>query len=1475
MLHKKKNESVKRFKTYKKGKKWAIASKVAAISGIGLMVGGDVAPLAAFAYEKIDQLDEAKFATRDKARQAVKEANDIIDSNLNELNEKADAFAKELQEKHPNVNVKRKDIEIIEKEYLAQWPFKPSDANRDISYIASTLIDDANINFSMEDNYMKNNFGPISDKADKKEKEYAQYKVDKAKYEEYLKNMDVSGDLLDPQNINQGLDLNEESAPDWKLEVLTPDMTAKKPGGPVYAFKSKNVQDILFNSGKNKVVGDVFRATYDNMSKSTYTDNAGVTHTIKKIIVTGSNFSQPNGGNATYGLRLSDMVTDGFWTYYAGEGLDLRYQLFDENDQPLKFDPNTAWLPFTSLNTNPGVSRERVQVKSGATPFGIVGSNTSVHEDGLYGDKASNDGDYDPGLVRLDSSDFTINLGIKYESARPGDGTPWFKISTDLPATAAPKDPDPVEPLDIYIPHYVSEHIPEIPDFDQDFGFEDSETSINSSQTIDGQDDTSTPEKALALKDTKDDFYTKANFKAYIGPLDKIEATLTLPSEQTINKDDFIITDPVDNTVNVADKGEITTKKNDDGTTSVIWKANADFVKDVNARYEVYGSGANIAFGIKTDMSSAKYDDLVKYKQLDGTVLLPATAKLILGHNGKDQTAETGKTYVQTKMPLDQPGEPTFTKEVSTDDGATWQATDKDNPAVIPNAKDEYQWKLSFTPEKNTREINNLTLSDSWDKAQVLSQDKIHVYDVDGQDITDKGSVSIEDAGDRSNVSWKANEDFLKDYNDSLLNKKDSDHQIKMVIATSIDEGFVNDHKDRLENSEILIENKGNSSVENASGKVDKESNSAWAKVVMLQKPTIAVEKTVSTDDGKTWSRGESKVEDLDKPILWKVDGTFTGQQLNKISFHDNINQSLGFTKDDVHVYDWDGKDVTDKGEISLGGNDLTWNATDKDFLASADKFEGDGFKMSMQVSTKLNVEDVYKAQENGGNFSVDNIAQITVGNAVGEEIAQNPESNIPVISAKAPSLPALNEVKSTVSVDGGLSYAETGTITDLDPMWKIEAKVTGEKLNNIKISNTISPLVDVDIKDVHVYDWDGKDITDKAEVALVADHQLEVNINDKDLLADLAKRDDATGNISVVVKTPLTKDAKNSADQDGNLTVENSANIVSTGAFDKTASADSNTATATKKFEIEKPEEKPEAAKIEKSVSVDGGKSFSTSTTGQEHLKLSDFNDSILWKIKTEFAQGDLTSLMITDQFAAGQQELDLNKIHVYNWDGTDVTTQGTFGKLDSGTDINLSWKPNKELLDKINAQSAHKPGYKIDLTMTIETNLLEQKDKPVAGQKTLVANSAEMQIGTKAGKTTSGSNVSYVEWIAPEITEEKPETEKPVDPNKPVDPEKPVNPEEKPEVDKGEDKKPETKPEDKKPESKPEAPAAKLPDKNNTEPAKPILPKTAASRIKPLGSDKPNETMVNAGAMIALAGIASAGLARYTSSRKERKGQ
>lgn len=290
------------------------------------------------------------------------------------------------------------------------------------------------------------------------EVDYPKYQQEKAVYDEYVNNMHPSEHALDVQDINQGLDIQPEAAPNFNVELLRPDLKISTPTSNIFSFQSKNVRDIVPTSEHPaKLDGPLFRATYDGLTKSSYTDTKGVKHTIGKIVVTGSNWDG-RSARPTLAMRLSDMVTDGFWLYFAKTGLDVTYELFDTNGQPIQIEDGNAWLPVKSLNTNMGVLRESVGAVENSQNYEIIGSNTKWHADGLYGEANSDDNVYDPGLIKITNSKFTVNYGAIFDDGNIGLINAWYGLSTEMPTTLAPTKPvepkKPVEPTKPIEPTY-------------------------------------------------------------------------------------------------------------------------------------------------------------------------------------------------------------------------------------------------------------------------------------------------------------------------------------------------------------------------------------------------------------------------------------------------------------------------------------------------------------------------------------------------------------------------------------------------------------------------------------------------------------------------------------------------------------------------------------------------------------------------------------------------------------------------------------------------------------------------------------------------------------------------------------------------------------------------------------------------------------------------------------------------------------
>ena len=202
-----------------------------------------------------------------------------------------------------------------------------------------------------------------------------------------------SSNSLSTQDVVQNLDLGQET--NAALTVSSSNSTSTKIA-PVIGEDNKSLSTYAIQvqptNGNNELT---VTATYSNLSKSSYTDNNGVTHKIAKIMAkyhaynTASDFSNPN-------LQINQQPQEGFW-YNGFNNVDAEYTFYDENGQVITIGKN-AWLAVLSLNS--GMDGLSSTAKTGDTIPGGYGGGWRV--EGVNGDGTVN-------FKTLDGSTVTVH----------------------------------------------------------------------------------------------------------------------------------------------------------------------------------------------------------------------------------------------------------------------------------------------------------------------------------------------------------------------------------------------------------------------------------------------------------------------------------------------------------------------------------------------------------------------------------------------------------------------------------------------------------------------------------------------------------------------------------------------------------------------------------------------------------------------------------------------------------------------------------------------------------------------------------------------------------------------------------------------------------------------------------------------------------------------------------------------------------
>jgi hypothetical protein len=163
-----------------------------------------------------------------------------------------------------------------------------------------------------------------------------------------------------------------------------------------------------------------------------------------------------------------------------------------------------------------------------------------------------------------------------------------------------------------------------------------------------------------------------------------------------------------------------------------------------------------------------------------------------------------------------------------------------------------------------------------------------------------------------------------------------------------------------------------------------------------------------------------------------------------------------------------------------------------------------------------------------------------------------------------------------------------------------------------------------------------------------------------------------------------------------------------------------------------------PADGTIQKTVSVDGGKSWTENGTLNDQISTYDYNVDVV----APLAQ-NIKSMAITDEFLAGQTvDKSQLKIMMTNADGSDadVTGQGEL-KLEKNKDGNqvATWTPNEELIKQVNDAKDTGAKFKLVATnVTLKNSTADQLKSFIKDSTLTVPNTAELKVTDQNDKTT-----------------------------------------------------------------------------------------------------------------------------------------
>ncbi|MEX1451908.1 isopeptide-forming domain-containing fimbrial protein [Enterococcus sp. GC34] len=409
---------------------------------------------------------------------------------------------------------------------------------------------------------------------------------------------------------------------------------------------------------------------------------------------------------------------------------------------------------------------------------------------------------------------------------------------------------------------------------------------------------------------------------------------------------------------------------------------------------------------------------------------------------------------------------------------------------------------------------------------------------------------------------------------------------------------------------------------------------------------------------------------------------TSTWQQASLV---DDINQLLDIQK--VVVTDENGKDVTANGKVTQENNKVTFEMNKQ--ADSYDYLSGHTYTMTITTKIKASATDEELAPyiQQGG---IPNQADLNFGNE-GDVL----HSNKPTVT---PPAPTPEDPTITKDIEG----QEHLDLTNRDQAFKWNVKTA---FGNETSTWTQASMVDdinkvLDITDVKVTDENGKDVTANGKVTQ-ENNKVTFEMNKQADSYDYLSGHTYTMTITTKIKASATDEELAPYIQQGGIPNQADLNFGNEGDV-----LHSNKPTVTP------PAPTPEDPTITKDIE------------GQEHLDLTNREDSFDWHVKTAFGNETSTwqQASLVDDI---NQLLDITDVKVTDENGKDVTTNGTVTQENNKVTFAMNKKD-----DNYAYLSSHT--YTMTITTKIKASATDEELAPYIEQGG-IPNQADLNFGNE----------------------------------------------------------------------------------------------------------------------------------------------
>ena len=637
--------------------------------------------------------------------------------------------------------------------------------------------------------------------------------------------------------------------------------------------------------------------------------------------------------------------------------------------------------------------------------------------------------------------------------------------------------------------------------------------------------------------------------------------------------------------------------------------------------------------------------------------------------------------------------------------------TDMDENKVKDNTLSlkERNYKYDITGDTEAGAFKQLVMTDTLPDKVSTNAGSVHVYNKAGKDVT--GDFDINVQGQKVTATLKNEQKSNGDLQNTTL-----DFQIN---ATSAVQGL-----GQVQNQATINDGNG-----------DLKTN----QVNTITPPPPSVTKQVSVDNGKTFANADTpqtaaQMTSGNQDYTWRNNFKLSSYtNFKKIVFTDHMENIQDVNLSNVHVYDWDGKDVTNRGKLTTAKTsnskqtDIVWTAN-SDYLNSVNERFGNKSNETptfhMDITT--NFKNASQAQKQG--YWNDQLKRVIIPNKTtlieGDNSGDVQTDSNPSHVTPPPSVTKIT--KSVTDMDEKNVTDNSLSLKERNYQYDIKADTYGAgKFQKLVMTDTLPNGVSTKASDIHIINKAGKDVTG----------DFDINVQGQNVTVSLKGDQLSNGDVE---NTTLDYQIKVASSLKGVAKADNTSTITD-GDHNLTSN---RVETIT-----------PPPPSVTKQVSVDGGKTFVAADTPQTAAALASRPQDYTWRNNFKLSSyTNFTKIVFTDHME-NLQKVDLSKVHVYDWQGKDVTAQGKLTTAKNGDkQTNVVWTANPDYIKSVNAAFGNKSDKVPTFHMDITTNIKDATDAQEAGyynkdlKKVIIPNQTNLIEGDNSGDVSTDSNKSHV---------------------------------------------------------------------------------------------------------------------------------